>query len=93
MTFETTLTYSNMPALGVTYGASGAVTAATWTQVDVTSAVAGYNTYDFALDLDQFHRDELQQSDRRHPAPTGRRDRKGGGRQCQPRCRSKDQRT
>ena len=46
---ETSVTYSSMPALGPAYGASGAVSTGTWTQVDVTSALNGDNTYDFAL--------------------------------------------
>ncbi len=46
---ETGLTYNNAPAIGSAIGSSGAVTANTWTSVDVTAYVAGNGTFNLAL--------------------------------------------
>ncbi len=47
---ETTLTYSNAPAYGNGVGNSGAITANSWTQVDVTALVTGAGQYNFVID-------------------------------------------
>jgi hypothetical protein len=46
---ETTITYSNAPALGSAIATSGAVTMGTWISVDVTPYVTGNGTFSFAL--------------------------------------------
>jgi hypothetical protein len=46
---ETTLTYANRPAVGSIVASSGRVTAATWTEVDVTSLVTGNGLLSVAL--------------------------------------------
>ena len=46
---ETTISSANAPPLGAALGASGKITAATWTSADVTSAVTGNGTYSFAI--------------------------------------------
>jgi len=46
---ETGITYSNAPAMGGQLGASGAITAGTWTTVDVTSYITGNGLYSFAF--------------------------------------------
>lgn len=46
---ESTITYGNAPAIGSAIGSSGAVTAGTWTSVDVTPYVTGNGTYSFGL--------------------------------------------
>ena len=46
---ETTLDYANMPSLGATLSNSGALTANTWTNLDVTSVVKADGTYSFAI--------------------------------------------
>ncbi len=46
---ETGITYNNMPALGGSYGASGPARGGSWNEIDVTSAIAGNGTVDFAL--------------------------------------------
>ncbi len=46
---ETTITYSNAPAFGSALGVSGAVSASTWTAVDVSTYVTGSGTFSFGL--------------------------------------------
>lgn len=46
---EKTLNYSNAPSLGNQIGASGAVNAGAWTDVDVTGYVTGNGSYSFGL--------------------------------------------
>jgi len=46
---ETSINYSNRPALGRSLGYTGALTAQTWISADVTSAVTGNGSYTFAL--------------------------------------------
>ena len=46
---ESTLTYSNAPALGSLIGTSGAITAGTWATMDVTSYVTGEGVYSFGV--------------------------------------------
>jgi hypothetical protein len=47
---EATITSANAPPFGATkLGSSGKITAATWTSVDVTSAVTGNGTYSFGI--------------------------------------------
>ncbi|RPI94887.1 MAG: DNRLRE domain-containing protein [Chloroflexi bacterium] len=46
---ETTITYSNAPAVGSLLGSSGATSAGTWKTVDVTPYVTGNGTFSFAL--------------------------------------------
>lgn len=46
---ETGLTWNNAPAIGATLGSSGAITAGTWTVVDVTAYVTANGTYSFAI--------------------------------------------
>jgi RHS repeat-associated protein len=46
---ETGITYSNAPAMGTQLGSSGAITANTWTTVDVTSYITGNGTYNLAF--------------------------------------------
>ena len=47
---EKTITYSNAPTVSTTVtGTSGAFSASTWTNVDVTSVITGNGTYSFAL--------------------------------------------
>ena len=46
---ETSITFGNAPAMGAGIGASGAFVSATWTSVDVTSAVATGIPVEFAL--------------------------------------------
>jgi parallel beta-helix repeat protein len=46
---ETTINFSNAPAFGSVIGSSGAITANTWTTVDVTSYITGNGTYSLAL--------------------------------------------
>jgi hypothetical protein len=46
---ETTITAANAPPPAATLGASGKITASTWTSADVTSAVAGNGTYSFVI--------------------------------------------
>jgi acid phosphatase type 7 len=46
---ETTITDANAPAFGGSLGTSGAITAGTWTSVDVTSAIAGNGLVSFGL--------------------------------------------
>ncbi len=46
---ETTITYSNAPAVGSAIATSAAVSAGTWISIDVTSYVTGNGTFSFAL--------------------------------------------
>src|SRR5215211_7315762 len=46
---ETGITYSNAPTMGSQLGFSGAITAGTWTTVDVTSYITGNGAYNFAF--------------------------------------------
>ncbi len=46
---ETTINYSNAPALGTLIGASGPVAAGTWTSVNVTTYITGNGTFSLAL--------------------------------------------
>lgn len=46
---ETGITYANAPALAARVGSSGPISAATWKDVDVTGAITGSGTYEFAL--------------------------------------------
>ncbi len=46
---ETTLTYSNAPAIGSAIGTSSAVTTGTWITIDVTAYVTGNGTYSVAI--------------------------------------------
>ncbi len=46
---ETTITYSNAPAVGTAIASSGAITAGTWVSLDVTSFVTGNGAYSLAL--------------------------------------------
>jgi uncharacterized repeat protein (TIGR02543 family) len=46
---ESTINYSNAPAIGSLIGGSGVFGAATWTAVDVSSYVSGNGTYSFVL--------------------------------------------
>jgi len=46
---ENTVTYANAPAIGGLIGSSGAITANTWTSVDVTSFVTGSGLFSLAL--------------------------------------------
>jgi hypothetical protein len=46
---ETTITSGNAPAMGATLGQPAAITAATWTSVDVTSFVTGNGTFTFGI--------------------------------------------
>ncbi len=46
---ETGVNYNNMPALGSRLGSTGPVNARSWTEIDVSSAVVGNGTFDFAL--------------------------------------------
>jgi hypothetical protein len=46
---ESTLTYSNAPAVGPVLGSSGAVTTGAWTSVDVTSYITGNGSWNLAL--------------------------------------------
>ena len=46
---ETGITYANQPALGAESGRSGALTAATWVEIDVTSAVRSTGLVSLAL--------------------------------------------
>ena len=47
---ETTINFSNAPGFGASLGSSGAVTASTWTQVNVTSFVTGAGEcYNFVM--------------------------------------------
>ncbi len=46
---ETTITYSNAPAIGSAIGTSSAVSTGTWITVDVTSYVTGNGTFSFAI--------------------------------------------
>jgi hypothetical protein len=46
---ETTINYSNAPALGNILGSSGAFSANNWTQVDITSLVTSSGTYNVAM--------------------------------------------
>lgn len=46
---ESTLNYSNAPAIGAAIGSSGAVSANTWTSVNVTSYITGNGTFNLAL--------------------------------------------
>jgi hypothetical protein len=46
---EGAINYDNSPALGAVIGASGAVTAKTWSTVDVTAYVTGNGTYSFGV--------------------------------------------
>ena len=46
---ETTINFSNAPAFGGSIGSSGAITASTWTQVNVTSLVTGAGSYNFVM--------------------------------------------
>jgi hypothetical protein len=43
------ITYASAPAIGAQLGTTGALTAGTWAQVDVTAKVLGNGTYSFAL--------------------------------------------
>jgi len=49
---ESGLTWNDQPGLGATLGSSGAVTAGTWTSVDVTPSVTGDGTVELALTSD-----------------------------------------
>jgi len=46
---ESTITYSNAPAMGSQLGSSGTFSAGTWTSVDVTSYITGDGTYNLAF--------------------------------------------
>ena len=46
---ETGITYSNAPTMGSQLGSSGAISAKTWTTVDVTSYITGNGTHNFAF--------------------------------------------
>ena len=46
---ETAVTFNNAPSLGNTLATSGAVTAGTWTTLDVTTYVTGEGTYSFGV--------------------------------------------
>lgn len=46
---ESTITYSNAPAMGGTIGQSATVTASTWTSVNVTSYVTGNGIFTFGI--------------------------------------------
>ncbi len=46
---ETTLNFSNAPAFGAGVGNSGAITANTWTTVDITPLVTGAGQYNFVM--------------------------------------------
>ncbi len=46
---ETTLTYNNAPPVGLVAGSSGRITAATWTEVDVTPLVSGNGLLSLAM--------------------------------------------
>ncbi len=46
---ENTITYSNAPTMGAAIGTSSAVSAGTWTQVDVTAYITGNGTYTLEL--------------------------------------------
>ena len=46
---ETTITYDTAPAPGALLGGSGALTAGTWVEIDVTSHVTGDDVYSLAL--------------------------------------------
>ncbi|MCL4251184.1 MAG: DNRLRE domain-containing protein [Anaerolineae bacterium] len=46
---EVTITYSNAPAFGTSVGSSGAITAKTWTQVDVTALLIGGGQVNFVM--------------------------------------------
>jgi hypothetical protein len=46
---ETTINYGNAPAIGAAIGATGAVSANTWTSVDVTAYITGNGAFSFAL--------------------------------------------
>ncbi len=46
---ETTITYSNAPAIGSAIGTSAAVAKGTWITIDVTAYVTGNGTYSFAI--------------------------------------------
>lgn len=46
---ESTLNFSNAPSMGAQLGSAGAITAGTWTSVDVTQYVKGSGTFSFGL--------------------------------------------
>jgi parallel beta-helix repeat protein len=46
---ETTISFSNAPTFGSSLGSSGAVSANSWTQVDVTTLVTGAGEYNFVM--------------------------------------------
>ena len=46
---ETTVTYSNAPAMSGTIATSGGVTGGTWVTLDVTGYVTGEGTYSFGV--------------------------------------------
>ncbi len=46
---ETTITYNNMPPMGGSISSSPAVTAGTWTSLDVTSYITGEGTYSIGV--------------------------------------------
>jgi len=47
---ETTINFSNAPTYGNSIGNSGAITANSWTQVDVTTVVTGAGQFNFVID-------------------------------------------
>jgi hypothetical protein len=46
---ETTVNYNNAPPLGGQLGTSGAFTAGSWVQIEVTSFITGDGTYSFGV--------------------------------------------
>ncbi len=46
---ETTITYSNAPAIGTAINSSTAITGGTWISIDVTAYITGNGTYSLVL--------------------------------------------
>lgn len=46
---ETTINYSNAPAMGTALGTAGSITAGSWVAVDVTAFVTGNGTFSFGI--------------------------------------------
>ena len=53
---ETSINYSNAPVLGDVINGSGAVSAGSYVEIDVTSYVTGYSTLSLAVIADEIGR-------------------------------------
>jgi hypothetical protein len=49
VTSASKFTFSNAPTFGASVGTSGAITANSWTSVNVTALVTGAGTYNFVM--------------------------------------------